>query len=89
MSYEPTIVILKKDLDKHRDLLLDGAWQYDESEQGKATRRAFKYIKNVYEGKYITVGGMELIICQPELSSFNQKVRNVLTELNVEFGLDN
>ncbi len=97
MGYVPTLVILKKDLDKHRDLLEDGSWQYDGSqekeEKGEAEQTVMEYLQHIHKriakGNYATVGGVELIICEPSLSNFNRAVRNKLTELNIDFGTNN
>ncbi len=91
MSYEPTLIILKKDLDKHKDFLLDGEWQYIESKSKKGVeeKRILEYIRDTYTSTSVTVGGIELLICQPELSSFNKLIRKRLQDLDVEFGLHN
>ena len=89
MSYEPTLVILKKDLDKHRDLIVDGDWQYkisDKEQRGEDGLTVMEYIKDVYTtNKPVKVGGVELLLCEPCFTSFNDKVREKLEELEVEF----
>jgi hypothetical protein len=93
MSYEPTLVILKKDLDKHKDLIIDGNWQYSISEdeqRGEEGLTVMEYIKNVYtRHSPIKVGGIELVLCTPCFSSFNAKVREKLKELKIEFAENN
>lgn len=51
MSYTPTLLILKKDLDKNKELIIDGDWQYkvvdsktSRSEEGKTVMGYLKYI---------------------------------------------
>ncbi len=93
MSYEPTLVILKKDLDKHEELIVNGGWQYDNSDEstrgGELGMTVMEYIQNVYtKYKPLKIGGIEIIICQPSLTSYNKSIRDKLTELNVEFGED-
>jgi hypothetical protein len=92
MSYEPTLVILKKDLDKHKELIVDGDWQYnisDKEQRGEDGLTVMEYIQDVYvKHKPIKVGGVELILCAPCFTSFNGKVREKLKELNVEFAED-
>jgi hypothetical protein len=91
MSYQPILVILKKDLDKHKELIVDGVWQYsisDEEQRGEEGLTVMEYLKSLYEHKPLKIGGVELILCAPCLSSFNGKVREKLKELNVEFRED-
>lgn len=94
MSYEPTLVILKKDLDKHKDLIENGNWQYDRSDEnsrgGEYNMTVIEYIRDVYKKYPITVvSGIELILCHPALTSYNKKIREKLKELEVEFGVSN
>ena len=91
MSYEPTLVILKKDLDKHKELILDGAWQYDGSDEKtrgeEGNQTIMEYIQDVYKNhSLVIVGGVELLLCSPCFSSYNKQIRDKLTELKVEFG---
>lgn len=92
MSYEPTLVILKKDLDKHKELILDGAWQYDTSDEstrgGESHQTTMEYIQEIYKHTPVTVGGVELLLCSPSFSSYNKQIRNKLDELKVEYGED-
>lgn len=89
MSYEPTLLIIKKDLDKHNELLIDGVWQYqnnNKEEKGEEGLTVMEYIRDVYEKhKPIKIAGIELFLCTPTFSSFNKSVRKKLEELNVEF----
>ncbi len=88
MSYEPTLLILKKDLDKHQDLIVDGNWQYstNKEEKGEEGLTVMEYIKEVYtKHRMVEIGGVELLLCNPTFSTFNKKVREKLAELNVEF----
>jgi len=93
MSYEPTLVILKKDLDKHEKLITNGNWLYDGSDEktrgGEEGKTVMEYIKEVYEQKPTIVGGLELLVCSPCFSSYNKKIREKLDELNVEYGISN
>ena len=99
MSYEPTILVLKKDLDKHKDLILYGDWQYPTTKEGKKDEKTrggednqtvMETIKWVYENHdVISVGGIELILFTPLFGQFNKKVRDKLDELEIEYGLDN
>lgn len=98
MSYEPTIICMKKDLDKNKDFILDGNWQYDGTKEFKKDQKTGKgedgktvmeYIRDVYKGGFVSIGGIELILMAPDFTSFNMNVRKKLTELKVEFALDN
>lgn len=99
MSYEPTLLCMKKDLDKHKELILNGDWQYSGTKQFKKDQKTgtgedgmtvMEYIKDVYAtSKPLSIGGIQLIAMAPCFSSFNGHVRNKLKELNVEFAEDN
>ena len=95
MSYEPTLIISKEDLNKHQDLFENGIWQYGADKKDEATRggeegkTVMEYLNAVYLQKPITVRGVELVICSPTFSSFNKLIRNKLTELEVEFAESN
>lgn len=92
MGYTPELLIMKKDLDKHRDYLLNGKWQYDGSQDklkgGEEGLSPLEYIKQAYErdeNSFVKIGGIELILCTPEFSSFNREVRELLTDLKIEY----
>src|SRR5437762_10511444 len=99
MSYEPTIIALKKDLDKNKELIVDGNWQYEGTKEnkkdektrgGEGNETVMEYIKKSYENnRGIKVGGIELILMRPTLTLFNEAVRNKLYELKINFGIDN
>jgi hypothetical protein len=99
MSYEPTIIALKKDLDKNRELIVDGDWQYEGTKENKKDEKTrggefnqtvMEYIKNAYENNNVVrVGGIELILMEPQLTSYNEAVRNKLYELKINFGISN
>lgn len=84
MSYEPTIVIKKADLDKYeKEIQSDWDWNPDD-------HRVMSYIKDVYNNyTVVAIDGIELLICKPELTSFNSLVREQLDEWGVQYGLDN
>lgn len=92
MSYEPTLVILKKDLKKQEDLLENGDWQYkDKNDEkiGEEGKTVMEYLQDVNRRKTIIIGKVELVLCSPCFSSFNKAVREKLQELNIEFAEDN
>lgn len=83
MSYEPTLIIRKKDLDKALPILEEEQYSADEE-----TERVAKYLLQV--SKYVAkkFDELELVLCSPELTSFNRLVRERLTELNVDYRED-
>lgn len=86
MSYEPTLVIKKSDLDRHSHYLSNSWLLEDDTDE----KRIAKYLQNVYETHdVVQIDGIELILCEPELTSFNKLVRDKLNELNVQFGVSN
>lgn len=86
MSYEPTLVIKKTDLDKHSEEF-EKFWEW---ENNKDEKRIMEYLKEVYERhNRVKIDGIELILCTPEFSSFNALVREKLSEWNVQFGVSN
>jgi hypothetical protein len=83
MSYEPTLIIRKKDLDKALPILEEE--QYSEDEE---TERVAKYLLQVAKYETKKFDDLELVLCSPEFTSFNRLVRERLTELNVDFRED-
>lgn len=83
MSYEPILVIKKNDLEKHKTELDNWA----ELKEGILKEKIYKYLNEVLENKYNPkIDGIELLICQPELTSFNAAVRKVLYDWKIQFG---
>lgn len=83
MSYEPTLIIRKKDLDKVHPIL--------ENEQYSANKELSKvaeYLLVVSKYETKKFDDLELVLCTPEYSSFNRSVRERLAELNVDFRVD-
>jgi len=86
MSYTPTIVINKKDLDKYADKFQRN-WEWLTDEE---LEKVMNYLRWVYEKHdVVKINGVELLICEPEYSSLNADVRDKLSEWGVEFGLSN
>lgn len=81
MSYEPTLIIRKKDLDKALPILEEKE-QYSKKEE---TAKVAKYLLNVSKSEVHKFDKLELILCTPEGGTFNNNVRNKLTKLNVDF----
>lgn len=86
MSYEPTLIIKKSDLGKHSEKF-EKFWEWEKKQDEK---RIMEYLKDVFEkNDTATIDGIELIICTPELSTFNRMVRERLHEWDVQFGISN
>ena len=83
MSYEPTLIIRKKDLDKVHQILEEEQYSLNED-----AAKVAAYLLEVSKYKTIKFDDLELVLCSPNYSSFNRSVRERLTELNVEFRED-
>jgi hypothetical protein len=83
MSYEPTLIIRKKDLDKALSILENEQYSADED-----TVKVAEYLLEVSKYETKKFDDLELVLCSPEFSSFNRSVRKRLTELNVDFRED-
>ena len=81
MSYEPTLIIEKKDLDKFESELQRLADLEDD--------KVAKYLHNLIRGGYCNFKNMKLFVFQPEFSAFNIEVRGWLDSHNIEYGEDN
>lgn len=83
MSYEPTLIIRKKDLDKALPILEEEQYSADED-----TVKVAEYLLRVSKYEPKKFDDLELVLCSPEFTSFNRLVRERLTELNVDFRED-
>ena len=83
MSYEPTLIIRKKDLDKVHPILEKEQYSLNED-----TAKVAEYLLVVSKYKTKKFDDLELVLCSPEYSSFNRSVRERLSELNVDFRED-
>lgn len=86
MSYEPTLVIKKIDLDKHSSKF-ERFWEWENNEDEKKIMEYLKYVYEVHDR--VKIDEIELILCTPEFSYFNKLVREKLSEWNVQFGVSN
>ena len=80
MSYEPTLIIRKKDLDKALPILEKELYSKKEE-----TAEVAKYLLMVSKSQSHKFDKVEIILCTPEFSSFSNAVRNKLSKLNVDF----
>lgn len=83
MSYEPRIIIRKKHLDKHIAKLEEEQWHKKEEKANVA-----KFLLDVSNSNVIKFDDLELLMCQPELTSFNNAVRRKLDILKVDYRTD-
>lgn len=103
MSYTPTLVINRDDLERAAEnwdeSFLDLMTQEELIDDGMKAR---KYLLDIlrqdrkaenYPAPYtrpeLKIGGVRLIICEPDFTSINEAVRDYLTEAGIEFGIDN
>ena len=81
MSYEPTIIVEAKDLQKIERELQRLAYIED--------NKVAKYLDKILSYKPCQFKDMEIYIFQPELTPFNQKVRDFLAKRSIIYGEDN
>ena len=84
MSFDPRLVISYKDLIKHKEKL-EATWDWEEED-----KEVLEYLASILikDPNPFTICGVELISCQPEFTKFNQSVRDMLNEWEVEYTLD-
>ncbi len=84
MSYTPTLVIKKSDLEYYESVL-EKTWDYTLENE-----RVLHYLHEVYKNNSVVkIDDLELLICQPEYTSFNEMVRDQLDEWEVSYGISN
>ena len=85
MSYAPIIIIKKTDLDKYADYLAqDYFWKKD------SDREVLDYLKSIVNDNDVpAIDGIKLLICHPDLSGFNSRVREQLDDWNVQYSISN
>ncbi len=85
MSYEPTLVIKKSDLEKHKSSFET----YFTQREGSERYSVYKYLNYILNNNSTPkIDGIELLICKPELTSFNASVRKILHDFDVQFSID-
>jgi hypothetical protein len=82
MSYEPRLIISHADLQDNASMITQYACEAHPSQ-------ALLYLEKLLVEKPITLKGVAMIVCQPELTGFNKKVRDLLYEFDIEFATDN
>lgn len=93
MSYVPILVISKADMDKYEELLIRGAWQYDNSDEytrgGEDGTTVLEYLRDVYVNhRVMSIKGVEFYMCSPSYSSYNKSIRDKLEELGIEYTVE-
>lgn len=94
MSYEPTLIVNLDHLEKYIEGLDFDFLRHMDYNDLSRTARVEKYLIDIMDqerssDQNITIGGVRLIVLNPELTSFNSDVREVLTEADIEYGIDN
>ena len=81
MSYEPHLVINADDLVKKAELFCYSM----QLKWSKKDKDVMEYLDIVRQYQPIHISGVNMIICHPELTSFNKRVREKLYDWDVEF----
>lgn len=85
MSYEPTLIIRKSDLNKKEIIETLESEQYSGDSD---VEEVAQYLLRVNRYTTIKFDDLELVLCNPEFTSFNGLVRNKLRELGIDFRED-
>jgi hypothetical protein len=98
MSYEPTIIIRKSDLEKHRDHIENAEWDAipkkkfigrKAKEEREELELAYGKLKEALNMATVSFTELEFVILYVEFTSRNGAVRSLLDELKIEYKLDN
>lgn len=90
MSYEPTLIISKIDLHKNADKIEEEcrkppAKRAPEKQQRRHS--AFRRLEELLAMEGFKLKGVDMVLTQPELTSLNRHVRELLHELSIEFAV--
>lgn len=85
MSFEPTLIIRKRDLNSKKVIQILEKEQYCGDEKKE---KVAEYLLRVNRSGTFSFDNVELVLCQPEYTWFNKLVRYKLTKLKVEFAMD-
>jgi len=80
MSYKPTLIIRKNDLNKALPILEQEQYSLDED-----VAKVAEYLLEVSKYDTKKFDDLDLVLCSPEFSSFNRLVRERLSELKVDY----
>lgn len=78
MSYTPTLLFSYNELEEYKDTLEDRR-HYDKAAE-------FLYSQIMYEP--VIYKNQKFVICMPHMSGLNNDVRELLNELDIEYGID-
>ncbi len=84
MSYEPHLIIRKNDLTLYKIMLENMTYEQDVNNANVA-----EFLLKVLQSQVIKIGGQEMYLCHPELTYFNELVREMLHEFEIEFDVWN
>ncbi len=88
MSYEPTIIIYKPDLDKRaNEILLHqyGKKRIAKSEKAIAKQEAYDKLESILVNKPFALKGVKMLMVDIEFTSINKAFRQLLTDLHIEY----
>lgn len=81
MSYEPTLIVSWNDLQTNKNEITSRVYKTKWSEAAEFLEKHLNYTP-------VQVKGTNIILLKPELTSFNKKVRELLRDLDIDFGTD-
>lgn len=90
--HEPTLIINFESLQKHEThfkAFRNGLITESNKSIGEEGKTALEYISDVfYDYNKVVIKKTKFVLCKPTFSSFNKLVRTKLTELKVDFVVD-
>lgn len=92
MSYEPTIIIKKKDLEKNRNKIEEvlNSIRYSTPKiQHKYNQDVYEELEKALNMKVVKFTELEIVIIYPELTEHNRRVRELLDVYEIEYQIDN
>lgn len=89
MSYEPRLIINKHHLEKHENAFMEEQYHSKSDIKKRVAEFLLNEIASERNCTPIKFAKLELIISQPELTSFNAAVRKRLDDLEIEYQVDN
>lgn len=89
MGYIPTIILSKEDIDKHSEYIeYEYQWK-DRSDDEKAVLKHLQENLRLYnKHSPVVLKGVSMMIIKPEFTTFNQNVRDMLDELEIDYTVD-
>ena len=82
MSYEPTLIIRKADLEKHRSTITEGAFKNIRNLKKQA---AYSEAYKALNATPIVFTEISIVLITPEFTDHNKAVRDLLNELKIEY----